>query len=94
MFEINVGENDIIFLKGRFDAAQVETAKTHFENITKSCTLDFAELTYISSAGLGVLIATYQRLNKDGHKIKLRNMTKLVRDVFKFSRLDTLFEIE
>ncbi len=94
MLEINVGENDIIFLKGRFDAAQVETAKSHLEKVTETCTLDFSELEYISSAGLGVLIATYQRLNKDGHKIKLRNMSKLVRDVFKFSRLDTLFEIE
>lgn len=94
MLTISIENDNIIFLAGRFDASQVDNAKAEFEKINSSCTIDFSDLDYISSAGLGVFIAFYQRLNKDGGTITLRNMSKMVRDVFKYSRLDTLFTIE
>jgi len=51
-------------------------------------------LEYISSAGLGVLLATYKRLAASGQTVKLVGMRKLVRDVFRYSRMDTIFEVE
>ncbi len=63
MLSIRVGEDGEIRLSGRFDASQVETGEAHFDMITKSCTVNFSELEYISSAGLGILLGTQKRLS-------------------------------
>jgi anti-anti-sigma regulatory factor len=41
-----------------------------------------------------VLLSAYKRLSTGGHSIKLVGMRKLVRDVFRYSRMDTIFQIE
>ena len=56
--------------------------------------IDCSGLEYISSAGLGVLLGTFKRLDEKGASLKLTGMRKLVRDVFRYSRMDTIFEIE
>ena len=94
MFSITVNEQGIIVLTGRFDAAQTDTAREVFSGLDSSAVVDFKDLDYISSAGLGVLLATQQRLKKGGKAIKLVNMNRMVRDVFKIARFDLIFEIE
>ena len=94
MFSISVNDNGIIVLTGRFDAAQVDRAREVFSGLEASAVVDFRDLDYISSAGLGVLLATQQRLKKVGKAIKLINMNRMVRDVFKIARFDLIFEIE
>ena len=94
MFSIAVNENGIIVLKGRFDSSQVDSAREVFSALNNSAVVDFSDLDYISSAGLGVLLATQQRLKKEGKAIKLINMNRMVRDVFKIARFDLIFEIE
>lgn len=78
---------------GRFDASQVDTAEEAFKSLEESTTLDFSELDYISSAGLGVLVATQQRLSEVGHNLTLSNMNAHIREVFQISSLDQLFII-
>jgi anti-sigma B factor antagonist len=94
MFSISVNERGIIVLTGRFDATQVDRAREVFSVLDASAVVDFRDLDYISSAGLGVLLATQQRLKKGGKAIKLVNMNRMVRDVFKIARFDIIFEIE
>lgn len=94
MFSISVNEKGIIVLTGRLDAAQVERAREVFLGLDDSAIVDFQNLDYISSAGLGVLLATQQRLKKGGKAIKLVHMNRMVRDVFKIARFDLIFEIE
>jgi anti-sigma B factor antagonist len=94
MFSISVNEKGIIVLTGRLDAAQVERAREVFSGLDDSAIVDFQNLDYISSAGLGVLLATQQRLKKGGKAIKLVHMNRMVRDVFKIARFDLIFEIE
>jgi anti-sigma B factor antagonist len=94
MFSISVNEKGIIVLAGRLDAAQVETARATFSSLDDSTVVDFQGLDYISSAGLGVLLATQQRLKKGGKAIKLVRMNRMVRDVFRIARFDLIFEIE
>ena len=57
MLEITIGEYDEIILSGRFDAAEAEKARQVFLNLTEAKVVDCARLDYISSAGLGVLLA-------------------------------------
>jgi anti-sigma B factor antagonist len=94
MFSISVNEKGIIVLTGRLDAAQVDRAREVLSNLDASAVVDFENLDYISSAGLGVLLATQQRLKKGGKAIKLINMNRMVRDVFRIARFDLIFEIE
>lgn len=94
MFSISVSDQGIIVLTGRFDAAQVDRAREVFSALDASAVVDFKDLDYISSAGLGVLLATQQRLKKGGKAIKLVHMNRMVRDVFKIARFDLIFEIE
>lgn len=94
MFEAEVKENGEVYLSGRFDASQVEKASVVFDELSGSCVVDFSDLDYISSAGLGVLLKTQKRLNETGNGIKLVKMNKHIKDVFQYAGFDIIFEIE
>ncbi len=93
MFEAELRRSNEIKLTGRFDASQVENAKKVFDAVTNSCEVDFTNLEYISSAGLSVLLVTQKRLSESGNSLKLTNMNKHIRDVFRYAGFDTVFEI-
>jgi anti-sigma B factor antagonist len=94
MFDIQLNESGDVVLSGRFDGAQVDKAKTVFDQVTATTSVDFKDLIYISSAGLGILMATQKRLKANGQKLKLRNVSGHIRDVFRIARFDLIFEIE
>ena len=94
MFDIQINANDEIVLSGRFDASKVEQAKSVFERVEKSGIVDFGNLEYISSAGLSVLLEAQKRLSESGNRLKLKNLNKHIRDVFRFAGFDMVFEIE
>jgi anti-sigma B factor antagonist len=94
MFTIAVNSTGTIVMTGRFDASQTDRAREVLSRLTDSAIVDFGGLEYISSAGLGVLLATQQRLNKDGKKIKIVRMNSMIRDVFRIARFDLIFEID
>jgi anti-sigma B factor antagonist len=93
MFEIKEGPNRELMLAGRFDASQAEKAKTIFLALSEGKTVDFAGLDYISSAGLGVLLAAQKRLSERGQSLRLINVNSHIRDVFHYSGFDQIFEI-
>jgi len=94
MFDIRLTERGDVVLAGRFDAAQVEKARSVFDTVIITSAVDFGGLEYISSAGLGLLIATQRRLKEAGHELKLRNLSPHIRDIFKIARFDLIFKIE
>ena len=93
MLEIREGNNNHLILTGRFDASQVEKARGVFLSLNEGRTLDFSGLDYISSAGLGVLLAAQKRLSQKGQALRLVNVNSHIRDVFRFSGFDQIFEI-
>jgi len=93
MFDAKLVENNEVQLFGRFDAAQVEKARSVFDTLTASTVVDFNGLEYISSAGLGILLMTQRRLKESGGGLKLINMNKHIRDVFEYAGFDKIFEI-
>ena len=93
MFNATMPEEGQVRLSGRFDAAQVEKARLVFDRISSHTVVDFAELEYISSAGLGILLMTQRRLRETGKGLKLINMNKHIRDVFQYAGFDKIFEI-
>jgi anti-sigma B factor antagonist len=93
MFHVEHGTEGTIVLFGRLDASQADKAKAIFENITESTVVDLKDLEYISSLGLGILFSTQIRLKESGHSLKLINMNDHIRDVFKYTSFDKMFEI-
>ena len=94
MFEAKQSDSGEILLSGRFDASQIEEANKVFDTIMESCNVNFGDLDYISSAGLGILLKTQKRLSESGKKLKLTHMNKHIKDVFQYAGFDTIFEIE
>lgn len=93
MFDATIPGEGQVLLSGRFDAAQVEKARVVFDQVKTHTVVDFAQLDYISSAGLGILLMTQRRLKESGTGLKLINMNKHIRDVFQYAGFDKIFEI-
>ncbi len=94
MLDIKVGDGGTIVLSGRFDASEADKAETFLSAVSESRTVDLGDLQYISSAGLGVLLATQKRLMAKGLGLKLVNVRGHVREVFHYSGFERVFEIE
>lgn len=93
MFEIGFNEQGEVAVRGRLDAAQAQKAQAFLDAIDGACTVDMAELDYISSAGLGVLLATHKRLMSSSGGLQLVNVNPHINDIFRYSGFDKLFAI-
>lgn len=93
MFDIKLNNENIVYLTGRFDASQSEKVANVLNSIKDNCVIDFKDLEYISSAGLGLLVKTYTSLKLAGKSINLINMNKHINEVFKYAGLDKVFSI-
>ena len=93
MFEITRDDDGTISLNGRLDASQVDSARTVFDQVTESCRIDFSGLSYISSAGLGLLFGTQKRLVDSGGGLTLVNLSPHIREIFQIAGFDNIFEI-
>ena len=60
----------------------------------KNMVVNFKDIDYISSAGLGVLLKTQKRLGEGGHSLTLANMNNHIKDVFVYAGFDAVFSIE
>ena len=94
LLDIRVSDKGEIVLSGRFDASQAAQAETFMAALTESRNVDVSDLQYISSAGLGVLLATQKRLMATGHALRLVNVRGHVLEVLHYSGFDQIFDIE
>lgn len=93
MLEVTVPEEGKIVLSGRFDASQRDKAFEALSGMPGSFVVDLSGLEYISSAGIGVLVATLKRLRDSGETLTLVNLSERVRTVFQLAGLDRVFTI-
>ena len=94
MFTIEDQGSGVFRLGGRLDAAQVDTAEATLAGASGAITLDLAELDYIASAGISVVLGLFKRLHANGDKLKLANPTPHVFNVFKYAGLDQVLDID
>ena len=81
---------------GRLDtttAPQLETeVKLNIVGV-KKLVIDFAELEYLSSAGLRVLLATQKAMNKQGEMI-IKNVNETINEIFEVTGFIDILTIE
>ena len=90
--------DDTLLLKvsGRIDTLTApELEKALKENIgsVSSLVIDFADLDYISSAGLRVLLAAQKTMNKQGTMV-VQNVKPVVMDVFNVTGFSSILTIK
>ena len=85
-----------VTIVGRLDtttAPDLEASlKESFEGVTKLI-LDFAELEYLSSAGLHVLLAAQKVMNKQGEMV-IRNVNETINEIFEVTGFIDILTIE
>jgi anti-sigma B factor antagonist len=94
MLDIQFDEKGNVSLCGRFDASQEQTAMESFKSIDKTTVVDCSKLEYISSSGIGVLIATQKRLLPVHGQLLLKNLNPHITEIFRYAGLDAVFSIE
>lgn len=85
-----------VALTGRLDtttAPQLEAELKTSLNGVGALALDFAELEYISSAGLRVLLSAQKVMNKQG-KMIIRHVNETIMEVFEVTGFNDILTIE
>jgi len=54
--------------------------------------LNFAEVPYLDSTGVGEVVRSYTSLKKEGGSVKIINLTTKVRDLLSVTKLLTVFD--
>ncbi len=96
---INVNKNGAsaqIAISGRLDTTTAPELDAKIKDIidgVEELTLDFAELAYVSSAGLRVLLSTQKIMNKQG-KMVIKNVNDTVNEVFEITGFSDILTIE
>ena len=93
MFDIEFNNDGQVAMQGRLDAANAPTALQFLDQVSGDCVINMAQLDYISSAGLGVLLQTHKRLMASGAGLKLIEVNHHISDIFSYSGFDQLFDI-
>ena len=90
------GEERIIALEGRLDTTTApeldDAVKASLDGITK-LSFDFAQLEYISSAGLRVLLSAQKIMNKQGSMV-VKNISEEVKEIFEVTGFSDILTIE
>jgi anti-sigma B factor antagonist len=68
-----------------------------FQNLIRTNTspkliIDFTNVPYVDSAGVGALVGAYVRHQKEGHSITLAGVNDRVRGTLKVTQVDKFFE--
>ena len=94
MFDIRRNEEGIVVLEGRLDAAQEEKARVVLDSLDDTTVLDCKNLSYIASAGLGILLRAQKKLQASGKTLRIVNLSPHLREIFKMVSFDRIFQLE
>ena len=85
-----------ITIAGRLDTTTAPQLEAEFKqsiNGVEKLVLDFANLEYLSSAGLRVLLAVQKVMNKQGEMV-IRNVNETINEIFEVTGFIDILTIE
>lgn len=96
--ELRVGSVNILELKGRLDIYDFDTLEAKVsalvETGTRKMILDFKDLTFISSAGLRIIIMLLKKLDNLGGELVFCGVHEDISKVFGITGYSNYFKIE
>ena len=90
------GSDLTIALEGRLDTTTAPALEADLKESlvdVSTLTFDFAQLEYISSAGLRVLLAAQKQMNKQG-TMKIRHVSEVIMEIFEVTAFTDILTIE
>ena len=89
------GSNTSFVLEGRLDTMTAPLLESEIQGKLEGVTdleFDFAKLTYISSAGLRVLLAAQKIMNKQG-KMIIKNVCDEIKEIFEVTGFSDILTV-
>lgn len=87
----------VIQLHGEFDAAASDSVKADLESLLDnncSCiVLDLADVSFIDSTGMGLIIYAYKRLQSSGMDFRVSGVHGQPLELFKLLRVDRVIQL-
>jgi anti-anti-sigma factor len=89
-----LGKVSILCLQGRIVTGETATLRDAVlsQSDASMVVLDLARVTGIDAGGLGAMLELREQTQANGIEFRLRNVTKLVQQVFEITRLNSVFE--
>ena len=98
--EINVqceGSRVCFKVDGIIDEQGAEVLKKRFEELdisqVKELVLDFGNVEYIGSSGVGKLLMFYKELAANSGKLRIENVSGMVKELLTITKMDTVFSV-
>jgi anti-sigma B factor antagonist len=86
-----------VYLSGSVDIPGAESLKKALNQIAddnpREVVIDFDEVNFIGSSGIGKLLLFYKKFTAKGGKVSIINLNKEISALFKAIKLDKLFNI-
>jgi anti-sigma B factor antagonist len=93
----NQGDVNVVYLNGYLDAHTASVLENNFSELIAQdrykIVVNFKDLVYISSAGLGVFMAFIEKIRENKGDIKLTSMSDKVYNIFDLLGFPLLYEI-
>ncbi len=93
----NEGEVTVVKIEGNLDTQTSPEAQDELNRLmdegSQKLLLDFADLAYISSSRLRVLLAVAKRLAPDAGEMRICNLNDVVNEVFEISGFSTILKV-
>ena len=92
-----VGDVTVLDLKGKMtlgegDELLKDKINSLIQQGRRQVVLNFGDVPYIDSAGLGEIVRTYTTISRQGGSLKLLNLTKRITDLLSITKLLTVFD--
>lgn len=87
----------VVGVEGNLDTNTAPDAQQHMDGLqddgVQKILVNFADLDYISSAGLRVLLATAKRLGGSGGSLRICGLNETVSEVFEISGFSVILSV-
>lgn len=91
-----VEQHDTVTLQitGRFDFRLIKEFQELLVRTPRTWVIDFAEVDYVDSSALGMLLLLRERVGGDGQRVQLHGVRGQPRDVLLMAKFDRMFRLD
>ena len=95
----STGEVLTVYLEGEIDHHSAKGIREEIDvavefNMPSLLIMDFAEVTFMDSSGIGLVMGRFKNLQKSGAKLNLSNLPSNIYKVMKLAGIDRLASLE
>ena len=91
------GDTKVVMLNGKLDTNTTSVAESEINALldggASKLLINFEQLSYISSSGLRLLLATAKRLKGSGGELKVCSLNEMATEVFEISGFSSILNV-